>query len=151
MEIHTEESSTVEHISSVSIRRWCFARGFARRLTAIWFALSLTQATDTSNIRLVFAAVKVTILQVGLTNFQTNRCNFFPQLSLWHHSCLSECTKRLRHHVKPLSIRWHVLHPYLPPLGKSDVRVRFPQTPIFPLSCGVAGVPMKPDQCFVYW
>lgn len=60
MEIHAGEPCTTERVSSVSLlRRLCV-------VTAPERIGSLTQATDTSNIRLVFAAVKETILQNAL-------------------------------------------------------------------------------------
>jgi hypothetical protein len=58
MEIQPGQSSTLESLSSVSIYP-------ALNYNFLTFC-SLTQATDTSNIRLVFAAVKETILQNAL-------------------------------------------------------------------------------------
>lgn len=59
MAVHADESGEVERISSVRLVSLVSA--------AVINALgSLTQATDTSNIRLVFAAVKETILQNAL-------------------------------------------------------------------------------------
>lgn len=64
MAIHAGEPGTIERLPAVSGCLPCdpFPRG-----TMLTFVhLSLTQATDTSNIRLVFAAVKETILQNAL-------------------------------------------------------------------------------------
>ncbi len=61
MAIHAGESSTAQCISTVSSLR--------KRRTATdsgGVCNSLTQATDTTNVRLVFAAVKETILQNAL-------------------------------------------------------------------------------------
>ena len=60
MEIQPGEPGALESLSSVSLP--CDDREKIDLLTR----RSLTQATDTSNIRLVFAAVKETILQNAL-------------------------------------------------------------------------------------
>lgn len=58
MAVHASEPSEAERVPTVSL---AYLRAiFADSL------ISLTQATDTTNIRLVFAAVKETILQNAL-------------------------------------------------------------------------------------
>lgn len=59
MEVHAGEPCKTEHLSSVRL----FASSHALRTDQ---DASLTQATDTGNVRLVFAAVKETILQNAL-------------------------------------------------------------------------------------
>lgn len=59
MEVHAGEPRKAEHLPSVRLL------GSSRILRTDQDA-SLTQATDTGNVRLVFAAVKETILQNAL-------------------------------------------------------------------------------------
>ena len=59
MEVHAGEPRKAEHLPSVRL----FASSHSRRTDQ---DASLTQATDTGNVRLVFAAVKETILQNAL-------------------------------------------------------------------------------------
>ena len=61
MAVQSGQSSTFEPVSTVSFLGFHMV---AMLLT--WSSCSLTQATDTTNIRLVFAAVKETILQNAL-------------------------------------------------------------------------------------
>lgn len=64
MEVYAGEPGTVERISTVRIPFITFLSILQERLlTSFVFLHSLTQATDTSNIRAVFATVKETILQ----------------------------------------------------------------------------------------
>jgi len=65
MEIHASQSCAIECLPAV--RSISFAPR-DRELNSASFS-SLTQATDTSNIRLVFAAVKETILQNALKDY----------------------------------------------------------------------------------
>ena len=61
MAIHAGEQSKAQCLPTV-----CVPLAASGTSTVSYRTLSLTQATDTSNIRLVFAAVKETILQNAL-------------------------------------------------------------------------------------
>ena len=63
MEVHASQSRTIGCLSAVRL-------SFHMPHTIVNSrVVSLTQATDTSNIRLVFAAVKETILQNALKDY----------------------------------------------------------------------------------
>ena len=76
MEIYSRESSQAQHLSTVRV-----SIGVGSFQLTLWN--SLTQATDTANLKLVFAAVKETILQNALKDACIIKDEFVWHSHLW--------------------------------------------------------------------